>query len=551
MRAERIVSRSTAVIDGLTSSTRRVWWTSFVLVTFLAGLWAVANPLYAGPDEPAHVVKAVALDHGQLTGEKLSPQLRKELRGNRQDFLMVRVPAVYAIAGSNTCFAYEPDTTAECLRFDGATREGDFGTYVARHPPAYYAVVGVASWIGRPGSGTVYLMRFLSVLMTSALLATAITALRRSAAPRIVAVGLAFAVTPMVLFVTSVVNPSGVEIAGGVAFWVCGLVLFSRAHERIDNCVVTGAGIAGCAMALSRQLAPLWLCLMGLTLLGVANRVALRNLIRSNWVRLWGGLVVASCVAQVAWNIAVEPFNVSGEGRPPMDLEIAEVLQIVTGRTFFRYHEMVGVFGWGDSATPALTWVPWTAGIAFLFFAAVLWASRRYVAMLFALLAAVIVVPIVIESATYNEGGGVNWQGRYTLPLAVGVPILTTVALGATERGRQLVTARFMLGVGVVVGVGQLLAFAQNLRRYTVGYDGDVQFWKDPFWSPPVPSLLLTIAFATATALYLWWLLAVVPDGSVGSEDTTHSHHVESNRRATDQYAARSASSGFSQEGSV
>ena len=132
--------------------------------------------------------------------------------------------------------------------------------------------------------------------------------------------------------------------------------------------------------------------------------------------------------------------------------------------------------------------------------------------MLLALVAAVIVVPIVIEGATYNEGGGVNWQGRYTLPLAVGVPILAAVALGTTERGRQLVTSRFMLGVGVVVGVGQLLAFAQNLRRYTVGYHGDLQYWKDPLWSPPVPALVLTIAFGIAASAFLWWLLAVVPD---------------------------------------
>jgi hypothetical protein len=521
MRAERLISRSKAVVDGLSRSTRRVWWTSFVLVTLLTGLWVVANPLYAGPDEPAHVIKAVAVDHGQLTGKELSPRLREVFRDERQDFEMVRVPAIYGIASSSTCFSYERDFPANCLDFSGSIKEVDDATYVARHPPAYYAVVGIASWIGTPGSGAVYLMRFISALMTSALLATAITALRRSTAPREVAVGVALAITPMVLFVSSLVNPSALEIAAAVTVWVCGLVLISRAHERIDNWLVAGTGIAACAMALSRQLAPLWLGLIGLTLLGLANRAALRNLVRSNWARLWGLLVVASAMGQVLWNIVVKPLDVSAEGRPPMHLEIGDILEIVTGRTFFRYHEMIGVFGWGDTPTPALTWIPWTAGIVFLVFAAVLWVSRRQLLMLLALLAAVVVVPVLIESATYNEGGGVNWQGRYTLPLAVGVPILAAVALGTTARGRQVVTSRFMLGVGVVVGVGQVLAFAQNLRRYTVGYDGDIQFWKDPFWSPPVSSLVLTIAFVVASGLYLWWLLCVVPNGSVRGQDTT------------------------------
>jgi hypothetical protein len=511
MRAERILSRSRAAVDGLCASTRRVWWTSFVLVALLTGLWVVANPLYAGPDEPAHVIKAVAVDHGQLTGEELSPRLRELFRNERQDFEMVRVPAIYGIASSSTCFAYHPDVPANCLDFTGSTKETDDATYVARHPPAYYAVVGIASWIGKPGSGAVYLMRCLSVLMTSALLATAITALRRSTAPRIVAVGIAFAITPMVLFVSSIVNPSAVEIAAAVAVWVCGLVLISRAHERIDNWLVAGTGTAACVMVLSRQLAPLWLGLIGLTLLGLANRTALRNLARSNWARLWGLLVVASTMGQVVWNVVVKPLDVSAEGRPPMHLATADVLEIVTGRTFFRYHEMIGVFGWGDSSSPALTWVPWTAGIAFLFFAAVLWVSRRYLLVLLGLLAGVIVVPIVIEGATYNEGGGVNWQGRYTLPLAVGVPILAAVALGTTERGRQLATSRFLLGVGAVIGVGQVLAFAQNLRRYTVGYNGDIQFWKDPSWSPPVSALVLTIGFVVAAGVYLCWLLVIVP----------------------------------------
>ena len=515
MRAEQVLSRSRSLVDGLTSNTRRIWWTSFVLLTLLTGLWVVANPLYAGPDEPAHVIKAVALDHGQLTGEKLSPRLRELYRNERQDFLMVRVPAVYGIASGSTCFAYNPNSTAECLRFTGSTRETNDATYVARHPPAYYAVVGIASWIGRPGSGTVYLMRFITALITSALIATAITALGRSTAPKVVAVGVAFAITPMVLFVNSLVNPSGPEIAGAVAVWVCGLVLISRAHERIDNWLVTGVGVAGCVMALSRQLAPLWLGLIGLTLLAVANREAIRNLVRSNWARLWGLLIVACSLAQVGWNAVVGSLEVTREGRPPMHEEASAIVRIVTGRTFFRYHEMIGVFGWGDTPTPALTWIPWTAGIVFLLFAAVLWVSRRHLLALAALFAAVIVVPIVIESRTYNEGGGVNWQGRYTLPLAVGIPILAAVALASTERGRQLVNSKFLLGVGVVIGVAHVLAFAQNLRRYAVGYDGAFQFWKHPSWAPPVSSLLLTIAYVIAVGTFMIWVLSAVP----GSDD--------------------------------
>jgi hypothetical protein len=516
MRRHEISSSFRSRLEGLRSSDRRVWLTSFVLVSLLSGLWAVANPLYAGPDEPAHVIRAVALAHGQLTGKSLTPRIRKELGNGRKDHLIVRVPAVYGLASTSICFSYDPNETASCLDFSESTREVDDLTYVARHPPAYYAVVGATSWVYRPGSGTVYLMRFLGVLITGALIATAITAVRRSAAPRVAAAGLVFAVTPMVLFVGSVVNPSGPEIAASVAVWACGLVLVSRAHEHVDNRLVTGAGIAGCVLALSRQLGPLWLGLIALTLLGVANRAALRNIARSNWARLWTILIVAFSLAQVAWNVIVGSLDVTLSEQKPADIETAELIRVTLGATIARYRDMIGTFGWLDTPSPAITWIPWTIGIAFLFFGAVLWANRRFAASLLGLLGAVILVPVVLESATYHDAGGFSWQGRYTLPLAVGIPILAAIALASTERGRQLVTPRLLLAIGVVAGVGHVFAFAQNLRRYTVGYYGPIQFWKGSEWAPPAPSLLLTVAYAVAVGAFLVWLLAAVPKASQG-----------------------------------
>ena len=54
------------------------------------------------------------------------------------------------------------------------------------------------------------------------------------------------------------------------------------------------------------------------------------------------------------------------------------------------------------------------------------------------------------------------------------------------------------------------LAFAQNLRRYTVGYDGEIQYWKHPQWSPPISPLVLTIAYALlVTAFFGWYLFAI------------------------------------------
>jgi hypothetical protein len=466
------------------------------------------------------VIRAFSLDHGELTGKQPSGRQAEKLGlTERGAYLVVRVPAAYRDSGASVmqCLAHRPFRPASCVRYSTSTRDVDAGTYVARHPPAYYGVVGAVTWVSPPGSVSVYLMRFVGSLIMAAFVATAITALRRLAAPKVVAVGLAIAITPMVLFVSSTVNPSSPEITASIAFWVCGLVLISRAHEQVDDRLVTAVGIAGCVLALSRQLGPLWLALIVLTMLGVSNRVARQNLARSRRARIWAAAVGASFVAQLAWDVLAKPLDVSRSGHASVHLATAEIIRITTGQAFDRYWEMIGWFGWLDTPSPALTWVPWTFALAFLVIVAVLWTTRRQVAVLLSLTAATIVVPIVIESATYSDAGAPTWQGRYTLPLAVGVPILAAFALSSSERGRQLATRRLLVSVGAVLGVAQIIAFAQNLRRYTVGHYGDLQFWSHAKWSPPLPPIVVTVAFIIGVAAFMWWLLRIAP-----GEDALH-----------------------------
>jgi hypothetical protein len=507
MRTGGVVSRSRSIVDRQLATPRRVWWTSFLLVTLLSAMWGLANAPFAGPDEYVHVIRAHALVHGELTGDTASARLKQELRqrGERTDVLTVRAPQIYV---GGICFAFRPDTSAACLSFAGSRHDTDAAIYTARHPPAYYALVGIATWLERPGPGVVYLMRFIGALITGAFVATAITAIRRSTEPRLVAVGLLFAFTPMVLFVSGVVNPSVPEIAASLALWACGIALVAGSRERVDNRLVTAVGIAGCTLALSRQLGPLWIALIALALLGMTNRQALSNLFRSGWARLWAALVVASSVAQLAWDALVKPLDVASSGGR-RQFDTSEVLRNAFGATFRRTREMIGIFGWIDTPAPTLTWLPWIAMVGFLFFLVVLWGRRRDVRILIGLLVATIVLPALIESTQYGTAGGSIWQGRYTLPLAVGIPLVATTALAATERGRQIVTKRFLLTAGVIACVAQILAFAQNLRRYTVGYNGEIQYWKHPEWSPPVSPLLLTIAYAIVFIGFVSYLFAV------------------------------------------
>jgi hypothetical protein len=527
----RVASWWTSALRPLGSSRRRLWWTTFVLVTAVGGLWALANPLFAAPDENSHVIRAVALDHGQLTGKERKGRLPQRLDVT-PEVLEVRVPRIYP-AEQSACFAFQPNKPADCAHVEGSTREVGALTSAGRHPPAYYAVVGVASWLYRPGSGVVYLMRFLTVLMTAAFIATTITAIRRTTVPRIVAVGVLFAVSPMVLFVGGSVNPNGLEIPAALALWVCGLVLVSQARETIDNRLVIATGIAGCALALSRQLGPLWLALIAITIAVFGSSEAPRALARSTWARVWAALVVACSVAQIGWNAVVGSLGYTRYPNAPRNIPTSEITRFTVGSLFDRYKQMIGLFGWLDTPSPALTYVLWTAGVGFLVLVALAWARRRHVAALLVVVAATVVVPVALESAVYGDAGGPAWQGRYGLPLAVGVPIVAAMAIASSERGRQLAELRLFVGAGVMLVVAHVLAFAQNLRRYTVGYDGEIQYWRHAAWSPPLLSpLIVTIAYALlVTAFVGWYLFSASPRVDEAAA------RVESPERATAEAA--------------
>ena len=509
MRRDLLATRVSRLVAGLRSTPRRVWLTSFVLVTSLSAVWALSQPVFAGPDEPAQVVRAHAIDHGDITGSNPSARVPRALRRVEHSARVVRAPEIYRSI-IIPCFTRQRDLLAPCLRFSGSHRDVDVVNYEALQPPAYYAAVGVASWLFRPGTGTVYLMRLVSALLTGALIATAVTALRRSVSPRVLGAGVVVAVTPMVLFLGGVVNPGGAEIAAALAFWVCGLVLTSRATERVENWLVTGAGIAGCVLALSRPLGPLWIALIALTILGVADRAALRSVAQSRRARLWAALIVTSMVVQVAWDLVAGPRDATLVGRTASELSTLGQVSDSFGATFGWYRQMIGSFGWNETLAPTLAWVPWTAALGFLFFAALAWVTRRHAVILLALLAAVIAVPIVVELTPYHADGAL-WLGSYTLPLAVGVPILAAFMLASTERGRELLASRFVLAIGVVAGVGQFLAFADNLRRYTVGATRDLLFWLHAEWLPPLPPVLLTVGYAALTGAFLAWVLGRDP----------------------------------------
>ena len=75
-----------------------------MLVTGLCGLWAISQPVFAGPDEPSNVIRATALAHGQLTGDEPRGPVTRKLRPVEDSVRIVQAPAIYASIGAVPCF---------------------------------------------------------------------------------------------------------------------------------------------------------------------------------------------------------------------------------------------------------------------------------------------------------------------------------------------------------------------------------------------------------------------------------------------------------------
>jgi hypothetical protein len=92
------------------------------------------------------------------------------------------------------------------------------------------------------------------------------------------------------------------------------------------------------------------------------------------------------------------------------------------------------------------------------------------------------------------------------------VPIVAAYLIGASSIGARLARSRLTLVVGIALGAGQFLGFAQTLRRFTVGSNGPFRYWANAPWAPPFGALPVTLAFIAVLVVWLIWMLGPTPE---------------------------------------
>lgn len=471
---------------------RRAWALVFVTAVLLGLAFMVASPLMGNPDEPAHTVKAAGAYQGEWIGaETTVRQANPEIVNGT--WATMRVPRAYAQLGEiPACFAFHADVTAACsppVSSDTSLAAGT--TYVGRYPPTYYLAIGWTTLVTSPWRA-MWLMRALTVVACAALLASAAAALVEQQAaeaarvrwPGAAWLGLGLAVTPTVMWLASSINPNAIEITAAIAAWVV-LTGLARAATPLTARALVRATAVASVLVLSRPLAPVFLVLVaGLAWVAYGSRARLRELARSRparWCALALGVVL---LLAGGWIVAVKA-NDAYMGYPSA-LSRSEVVRQTVENLPEEGRQMIGVFGWLDAPLPMVGVYAWALLVVILVIAGLVRGSGRERLTTALVLAALVVLPVGANLSA-AETVGTNWVGRYSLPLAVGLPILSGLVVSRIRVPRGVAIALSVVAVTVVVAV-QGVALATLLQRYVVG--NQAGFWSflghTTGWQPPI-----------------------------------------------------------------
>lgn len=472
----------------------RRWWAQFLLLFAFAGSWALASPPQSGHDEHSHAIRAAAAARGHLLG----PEAIDPFPVMYTQMIEVPVPEAYNVP--TDCFRGRPEVLPSCADpFEGSDQLEPGYTYQFRSPPWYYVPVGLPTLVDT-GIVGYYAMRLLGVGICMALLTSAIRSAALLKRARLGVAAVLVATTPEVVYLAAHVNTNGVEIVAALSLWATGIALV-RAPGQASARLVTRAGVAAAVLVGSRGLSlGFALGIVGaVVVLGGAD--AARTLVRRRDVRLWAGLVAVVAAASLVYIDHVRrwlPVEREGQG-----------IGYALGRVPWYLEQAVGVFGSNEVELPIAVHIAWAVALVSLLGVAAFAGQGRAAVLAAAVLIVGVVIQVTAEGLSLPPIG-FFWQGRYALPILVGVPLLAVASLDFPRSARTNETSRvearsriaaLAVALSALVGSGWIVAFLTAVRRYSVGTTGPLAPWRfvfDPGWSPPTGPVAVHLAVALA-----------------------------------------------------
>jgi hypothetical protein len=381
----------------------------------LAAGWALVTPINGFPDEADHVDVAVAIVRGEVF-----PHVGAYAHGTGA---ITNVPvSIRELVSGQPCQGLQWPSLCR-------VRAGHPGSVTVisgsgRNYPLYYAAVGWPSLLSASRTGW-YLMRLVSAALCAVFFAAGLSVLvSLRIRPLLVLSAACVGLTPIALNLAGAINPNGLEIASGLCFWAVILALF-RGTSEISMSGVTRLGIvSGIVFASCRFVSVLWIVLAVVFCLVAASREERRRFRTSRAAHLTLASAAVAALVMGAWTLAFRSYETFSD--PQRDTRFLTVVRLSADGQPKIVQQMLGYLGWLQFRPPIAADVCWA--VALLAFA-MLVLKRHACAGWVALVGVVfvLVMPFLIMVATFPTHGNEGWQGRYTLPLALGLPLLAVV----------------------------------------------------------------------------------------------------------------------------
>lgn len=428
---------------------------AFAAFFLVIAAWAVAAPYDGAPDELEHVVRAV----GVVSGE-VAPEPTAARRGSGAFQTVPR-----GLVREN-CWAFRPETSAACaVPPDADTTPVVQPTGAGRYHPAYYALVG-GPLVWLPGMPGVIVARLLGGAIAAAFLAGAVVAITRCSRNRVMAAGLLVAVTPMAVSMAGAINPNGIEIAAGAAFFAAVIPLLLGAPDRSTGKLLALAGTSGTVLATFRTTGLLCLAVAAVAMLVPWRGENVRRLAARRDTWFWTALVSIAAVTAVVWILVMKATDL-GDFTGGRVLSTSQALLIEADNWRYLLDQMIGITSWLDVRMSNAAYTAWQLLAGALLVLGVIFGLRvdrwRSAVLVFG----GFVVPAMLEVQLANETGFVS-QGRYYLPMLAGVLLFAGFVLD--ERGLPLAQARATVRIvaAVIVPI-HLMALVYAMVRWQQG----------------------------------------------------------------------------------
>jgi hypothetical protein len=451
-----------------------LWLLAFAGFFLLGGAWALATPYDGTPDEADHVYRAVGVAYGGwIASEGRWQTVPRSLHSPR-------------------CFAGKPTRPANCNREPGGdATPTKTATGAGRYNPVYYAIVGwpLRLW---PDWNGILRARLLSAALVALLLGFALhSAVHWSRSP-LLGAGLLAATTPMTMHMAGAINPSAIEIAAGTALFATLIPLLLSQAVELRRAQLYLAGAATLALAMVRAFGPLWLVIVIGILLVPSRRALLSRLRRSRMILAYCALVVFALVASAAWTVFVKTGKPEFVNLPAPFTFFGAIRFEIALRAGGYAQEMVGIMSWLDTPMPGWVYLIWWSVLGFFTLAVLAlggWMDRWRI---IALTAATFGIPVLLDAIGVNTYGFVA-QGRYVLPIAVGIPMIGGFVMSTRNLLNPAQTQALIRTFALLLLPLHHFCLAFTMVRWQSGTAADIKAKSaNPLagvWHPPLGSL--------------------------------------------------------------